>query len=545
MKQYRFIYFAVLAFSIAILSCTKDLDTNPNDPSTKTAATVFNSPSSYLEALAKCYAGLALTGQYGPNAPENNTTYQDIKGMDEGLSQYIRQLSICEDLTTEQAVWAWSSDAGGTIYEMHYQNWSASNQVVKGMYNRIYYQIAICNEYIREVTPKVDGLSSDLQANVYNYLAEAKFLRALSYYHALNLFRNVPFVTEKDPIGIFYPKQISPDSLFNYIESELTSITDDNNAIHLMDSPTDEAGRQATYARANKGCAWALLAKLYLNAEVYLGKGDTRFNDCVTSCNKVIASGYSLNPVYKNLFLADNNLNNPEIIFPVAFDGNYTRSWGGTTYLILGAVVGNMNSKDLGFAAGIGWNGLRVTKTFVEKFTDPNDVRATFHTDGQKLDINDISLATEGYGFPKFSNLTSTGDTGKSRTFPDTDYPILRLADVYLMYAEATLRGATNGDMGTALTYVNDIRGRASAGTISSGELTLAFILDERERELSWECTRRTDLIRYGLFTDGDYVWPWKGKVKDGAKTDSHYNIFPIPASDKSANPNIIQNPGY
>jgi hypothetical protein len=544
MKQYKFIYFVVLAYSLAILSCTKDLNSDPIDPSTTTSATVFNNPAAYKEALAKLYAGLALTGQYGPNAPANNTTYQDIQGMDEGLSQYIRQLSICEDLTTEEAVWSWSGDAGGTIYDMHYQNWNASNQVVKGMYNRIYYQIAICNEYIREVAPKVDGLSGSLKSDVYNYLAEARFLRALSYYHALDMFRNVPFVTEKDPIGIFYPKQIKPDSLFNYIESELKSITDDNNPVHLINVPQNEGDRQTYYARANKGSAWTLLAKLYLNAEVYLGTGKTRYNECITYCNDVISAGYTLNPSYKNLFLADNNLNNPEVIFPVAFDGNYTQSWGGTTYLILGAVVGSMKSSDLGMTVS-GWNGLRVTKTFVNKFTTSTDVRAMFYKDGQNIEINDIGTATDGYGFQKFSNKTSTGGTGKSGSFPDTDFPMFRLADVYLMYAEAFLRGATNGDAGTALGYVNAIRNRASAGTITSTDLTLPFILDERARELSWEGTRRTDLIRFGLFTSSSYVWPWKGKVSAGAGTDEHYNIFPIPASDMSANPDLIQNNGY
>jgi starch-binding outer membrane protein, SusD/RagB family len=540
MKKYKFIYLLLFVCLIATQSCLKDLDSDPIDPSITTSATVFDKPSAYIEALAKCYAGLALTGQYGPD----QTTYQDIKGMDEGLSQYIRQFSICQDLSTEQAIWSWSGDAGGTIYEIHYQNWTSSNQVVKGMYNRIFYQIAICNEYIRQVSSRVEGLSADLKPNVYNYLAEARFLRALSYYHALDLFRNVPFVTEKDPIGIFYPTQVSPDSLFNYIESELSSITDDNNPIHLMNSPTTESERQAYYAGANKGCAWSLLAKLYLNSETYLGTGKTKANECVTACNKVIASGYSLMPTYKNLFLADNNLNNPEIIFPVAFDGNNTQCWGGTTYLILGAVVGDMSSVDVGLKNASGWNGLRVTKTFVNQF-ESTDLRGNFYTTGQKIDIDDISKATDGYGFPKFTNLTSTGDTGKSSTFPDTDFPMIRLADVYLMYAEATLRGATNGVLSDALSYVNLIRKRANVGELQSTDLTLDFILDERSRELSWECTRRTDLIRYGKFTGGTYLWPWKGAAKEGVETAAKYNIYPIPSSDKAANPKIIQNPGY
>jgi hypothetical protein len=110
------------------------------------------------------------------------------------------------------------------------------------------------------------------------------------------------------------------------------------------------------------------------------------------------------------------------------------------------------------------------------------------------------------------------------------------------MYAEATLRGG-NGNLATALNYVNMLRTRANAGTVSA--LTLDFILDERSRELSWEFTRRTDLIRYGRFTSAAYLWPWKGGIKDGKAVEEYRNLFPIPANDVIANPNLIQNPGY
>jgi hypothetical protein len=541
MKQYKYISL-IIACSMAIVSCMKDLDSDPINPSAVTASAAFSTPASYKEALAKLYAGLALTGQYGPN----NDDYKDILGFDEGLSQYIRQLFNCEDLTTDEAVWSWPNDGSGTIYDLHNQKWSSSNQVVKGMYDRIFYQIAICNEYIRQVSPKAEGLDADLKANVYNYIAEARFLRALSYYHALDLFGSVPFVTENDPVGIFYPKQATADSLFNYIERELTSVTNDANKIHLIDVPKNETDRQTYYARANKGCAWTLLARLYLNSEIYLGTGKKKYTECVANCQKVISAGYSLdNMTYQNLFLADNNLNNTEIIFPVAFDGNNTQSYGGTTYLTLGAIVGTMNSADYGFATGKGWSGLRVTKAFVQKFTS-TDVRAIFYTSGQKLEIEDLGTATDGYGFPKYSNKTSTGGNGKSENFPDTDFPMFRLADVYLMYAEAVLRGATNGDVTTAITYVNKIRTRASVTTLTkTDDLTLDFILDERCRELSWECVRRTDLIRYGRFSETTYVWPWKGGIAAGTTTDKKYNLFPIPASDIAANPNLKQRTGY
>ena len=116
------------------------------------------------------------------------------------------------------------------------------------------------------------------------------------------------------------------------------------------------------------------------------------------------------------------------------------------------------------------------------------------------------------------------------------------------MYAEAVLEGGAGGDMSLALDLVNELRFRAygePAGNISMADLNLDFILDERARELHWECTRRTDLVRHGKLTNGSYTWPWKGGVAEGVAVDEKYNIFPIPASDLTANPNLVQNPGY
>jgi hypothetical protein len=207
------------------------------------------------------------------------------------------------------------------------------------------------------------------------------------------------------------------------------------------------------------------------------------------------------------------------------------------------------------YGVGGGWGGLRTTSTFVEKFDDPSgntDSRAIFFTDGQTLDIEDLNQFEQGYAIGKFKNVTSAGSVGQDLDYPDTDFPMFRLADVYLMYAEAVLRGGAGGDEGTALTYINMLRGRAYAndptsteGNISAGELTLDFVLDERARELYWECHRRTDLVRYNKLTGSDYLWPWKGNTQEGSATDSRYDLFPIPSSDVTANPNLSQNPNY
>jgi hypothetical protein len=118
---------------------------------------------------------------------------------------------------------------------------------------------------------------------------------------------------------------------------------------------------------------------------------------------------------------------------------------------------------------------------------------------------------------------------------------------MHLIYAEATLRGGS-GDASLALDYVNDLRERAFGNdlfNITSAELNLQFILDERARELYWEGHRRTDLIRYNQLTTDTYLWPWKGNVSSGTAVDPKYNIFPVPAANRIANPNLTQNSGY
>ena len=527
MKKFTSKIVFLLIVAVFATACTKDLDSKPIDPNVVTSATVYDNPAAYKEALAKLYAGLSLTGQQGA------TGQADISGIDEGFSAYLRQYWCAQELSTDEAVIGSSS---GNIREYHYQNWSTSNAVITALYNRLFYQISICNEYIRVVTPKLNDISGTLKTDVTHYLAEARFLRALAYYHALDMFGNVPLVTDADPIGKFFPKQVGKKALFDYIQAELLAIDGD-----LVNARANE------YARADKACAWTLLTKLYLNAEIYIG--EKKYTECINYSNKVIAAGFTLHPTYRNLFLADNNLNNPEIIFPVTADGIHTRTLGGANWVIFTSVGGSMNPADFGITSG--YAGSRTTKNLVAKFSDisgATDKRPMFYTSGQTLEIDDISKFTQGYAVAKFRNVTSTGAKGSSLAYVDTDYPLFRLADVYLTYAEAVLRGGAGGDQTQALTYINRLRQRAytnATGNIAAANLTLDFILDERARELYWEGYRRTDLIRYGRFTNGDYVWPWKGNALAGIKTDAHFNVYPIPSSELGANPEIIQSAGY
>jgi hypothetical protein len=204
------------------------------------------------------------------------------------------------------------------------------------------------------------------------------------------------------------------------------------------------------------------------------------------------------------------------------------------------------NGESMGVGAG-GWGGaLRLRKQFVQKFEGPafaNDARNTIISAGRDIEINSIADQSQGFILKKYSNRTSTGAIGQNATFVDTDFPLFRFADVYLMYAECALRGS--GDVGQALNYVNQLRTRAGGNTISAGQLTLDFILDERSRELHWEAHRRQDLIRFNKFTGGAYNWAWKGNGINGISIPAHLKVYPMPEASLASNPNLTQNPGY
>ncbi len=631
-KQFRLsLSIITVMLGLVFASCESELDKEPITQLTEYQ--VFEDPASYKQFLARVYAGIAVSGQQGPSGQP------DISGIDEGFSNYLRQYWKHQELTTDEAIIAWKD---GTIHDLHNHVWTPSNEFVRAMYDRIYFQVGLINQFLRETTPeKLDGRGVDatLKAEIEVFRAEARFMRAWSYWHAIDLYGNIPFVTEADPVGNFFPAQKSRSEVFQFIESELLEI-----------EPVLAAPRQNEYGRADKGACWMLLGKLYLNAQVYTGTAKN--TEAMTYIKKVIEQGgYSLTPKYQHMFLADNDVNGAqnETIFSIRFDGINTLGYGGTTFLTHAAVGGKMVASDFGVNSG--WAGLRTTKNLVQKFDEkpdlgslnsglgsesdwglvgsattngwdgpdmemretgtntyafyadlkvgemkfrfnedwgnnyggsagnmvkdgPNiaiasagiyyitmnlttlkytisksgDSRNMFFTEDQTLEIEDPFNFGDGYAIAKYKNVDVNGVQGKdgSGNFVDVDFPMFRLADAYLMYAEAFLRGG-GGDAGTAVNYINLLRQRAygnGAGNINSPSLTLSFVLDERARELFWEGHRRTDLIRFGQFsTQG--VWPWKGGVKDGKTTEAFRDIYPIPSSDMIANPTLVQNEGY
>jgi hypothetical protein len=519
-----------LTTALTVSSCVNDLDREPKFD--VTSASVYADPANYKAVLAKLYAVMSVSGQQGPSGKP------DISGIDEGTSNYMRLLWKLQELPTDEAVIGWNDQ---TIQDFHAMRWTSSDGFVAAMYNRIFYLVAASNEFIRETGDDrlaTRNITGDAATNARTYRAEARFLRALAYYHAIDMFGNVPFVTEADAPGSFLPRQATRQELFNYVESELKALETE------LSAP-----RQAEYGRADQAAVWTLLAKLYLNAQVYTGTA--RWNDVITYTSKVIgANAYTLESTYGNLFLADNN-SSRETILPVTFDGLNTKTYGGMTFLIHASIGGSMPVREFGVNSG--WAGLRTTSALVGQFTDPSgrtDKRAMFYSQGQTLEIADITRFTDGYAVTKYKNVTRAGQAGKDPAgdFVDTDFPLFRLADVYLMYAEAVVRGGTGGSAANALNYVNLLRQRAYGGTtgnITAAQLTTDFILAERARELYWEGTRRTDLIRYNRFTEGTYLWPWKGGTAAGRAVEAFRALYPIPATDLVANPNLKQNTGY
>jgi hypothetical protein len=521
-----------------LASCVDDLNTIPLDEEELVSDVVFGSElGPYQELLAKIYAGLAISGNSGGDGDP------DVAGVDGGSqASFLRGLWNLQQLPTDEAHCAWN-DVG--IPDLNYITWTSSNVFIKGFYYRLYYQINLANALLRETSEEKlssRGVSQTDQDKIRAFRAEARFHRALAYFYLLDMFRNVPFVNEESPVGSTLPPQIMAADLFDYIEKE------------LIDCETDMlepfVGYNATnYGRAHKAANWALLSRLYLNAETYIGV--EKYTESITYSKKVMDVSYQLDPVYANIFKADNH-NSTEMIFPIRYEGSDTQTWGGMTFLLSAMEPSDLQDEVNAVGA---WQGNRATKavlqTFEKEYQHEKDNRFSMlrldYT--ENVEIVDPSLFTNN-GIPvvKYYNRNSDGTLPPSN-IAYTDFPLFRLGEIYLNYAEAVLRGGTGGDATTALQLVNNLRKRGynndNAATITAGELTLDYILDERGREFFYEGQRRSDLVRFGKLTGSAYIWPWKGSVPEGRSVADHFNVYPIPADDLGANANLVQNSGY
>ncbi len=522
---------ALVAAVAGLSSCTGDLDVTPIDPS-KTM--VPDEPALFT----KCYANMALQGQTGQGGD------CDIDGLDGGTAGFVRQLFNANELTTDESICAWG-DPG--IPGFNYNQWDASHPMLQGFYYRLYTGIAFCNHYL-EVCAGMDATRE----------AEVRFLRALYYYHLMDCFGNVPFATA---LMSTPPEQIQRADLFKWIESELLDIND------KLLTPAARKDTDENYGRADQDACNLLLARMYLNAEVYSGtamwaKAQEYAEKVINGPHKLWTGSTNGWSSYQMLFMGDNGSNgaSQEAILPLLQDGVKTTAWCTTLFLMASTWKGDMDV-DSNYGTSEIWSGNRARSQFVAKFFPNNDApqvniadmakaagddRALFFGIGRELTVSTPSEFTSGYSVGKYRNTYAGNGSTHNSQFIDTDFFLMRSAEAYLIAAEADAR--QNGNITTAkgTGYINQLRQRAHASTMSS--YTTEQILDERSRELYYEGFRRTDLIRYGYFggnKSAQYLWEWKGGSQNGAGLPEFRNLFALPAEDINANPNLVQNPGY
>ena len=531
--------------SMLFTACIGDLDTLPLNPSDSTSETVYGADESgYIAGLTKLYF----------NFVSNETT--DLQVSDAGASELVRAFWTVQEVTSDACKCAWENDAW--VRAMNTNTWSdADNDATYAVYVRTLQGIAYTNEYLRQTASdrlSDRGVSSELAAKIQGFRAEARFLRAYFYWMALDVFGDVPFTTENSPFGGgVNPKQASRKDVFDYCISELTALAAD-------DSPMPAA--RSNYPRADKGAVLGLLARMYLNAEVYTGT--PMWQEAKDACEDIFTMGYSLCPEYADLFRGDNGespeaLN--EVLFGISYDAEQTQSYGGTSYLTLAAIAAtDVSSTQMINGVNNGWGGIRVPYEYVEKYFnvrnadysagtyDVNDKRGRmFYIKGRSESMDGaLYVFLNGWSCLKFNNIPHNMDqdsylaTAASKAYSDIDFPMIRLGEIYLIYAEACMN---LGQANTALPKVQDLAARA--GVTAPTSITQEWLIEERARELMWEGHRRTDLIRYGKFTSSSFLWTYKGGSFSGQGFDDHMKIFAIPASELASNPELHQNPGY
>ncbi len=511
MKHTYAIAAAAMGLSALVSSCD-DLDQLPHADTT--SATVYTSEANYRSVLAKIYSVLSLKGADG------GTDITTNKG-----ENFMRCYFNLQECCTDELVFSWMS--GDNMTDINYMTWDAQDVWVADTYYWLYYSISLSNEFLRNAQDLSSFSESD-QAKIENYKLEARFLRALAYWQVLDLYHKGAMVTENDNVGAYVPNVADAQGLFDYVESELLDIAD------KMPSRTEQE-----YGRAPRAAAYMLLSRLYLNAPSY-GIAKTYYDEVIKYSQAAINEGYTLHDNFAELFNADNDQRTDEIVFGLESDATTTVSWGASTYIVCGCANSSTSQDPSSVGIASGWSMWRATSQAVGLFSGytENDVRYSFYTDGQSLEVTDTYDQNQGYVFTKWTNLTDAGEVASNTASygVNTDFPFFRIAEAYLNISEAILRGGTGAE-NDALYYLNAIRVRAAGESAKYTDVQLKDIINERGREFQLECQRRTDLIRFGIFTQGGWDCGPKNK-------DAKYNYYPIPQTELTANPNL-SNPEY
>ncbi|EFZ37662.1 SusD family protein [Hoylesella oralis ATCC 33269] len=549
--------------ALGMASCADDLNISSIDPQT--------SPSfEDMSLLAKVYGTLGVTGQKGA------TGAGDISS-DEGESGFYRTTFNLQTLPTDECNWAWQTDQD--IPQITGISWNSTSVRTQWAYQRLGYDITLCNFYLQETAGKAED------ANYKYYRAEVRFLRALHYWYFLDLWHKAPFKDEKSSMTE-KPVEKAGKDLYDWIDNELTEIESQLSAIGSFNDSKN-------YGRVDQGAAYMLHARLALNAPVYTNGVTKAYDKAIEYCDKIINSGaYKLSNVpktnptngltysgYAQLFMADNDENTDamkEIILPIRQDGEKTRSFSGATYLISSTRITGMP-----YAGTTNcWSCNYARPNLIEKFFPNDDIpmstvkapdnlteaeiialdaqdgsdtksiiaaagddRALFYAGRgggiRKLRTDKLNNFLDGISVVKFQNIRTDGKTVHDKEFPDMDIPLIRYAEAFMTRAEAKWR---KGDM-TAINDVNVLRARANATPLT--QLTEQDLIDEWSREFYMEGRRRSDLIRFDMFTGKKYNWAWKGGVPNGQAVDSHFKYYPIPLDDINNNENMHQNADY
>ena len=562
----KLIYILTLTVAGVVLSsCIGDLNTKPLNKTDFIADNVYNDQEiTYLQGLSKIYFQFV----------SNDT--KDLEVADGGASELIRAFWSAQETTTDEAKCAWFKDAW--VRALNTNTYSeAQNDATYAVYVRTIQGITLVNEYLRQTAPELlqqRGVSDELAARINGFRAEARFLRAYFYWMAMDTFGDVPFTTEEDVLGKgFRPKQRPRAQIFEYVTQELEDLLKD-------DSHMPEA--QSNYPRADKGAVAGLLVRLYLNAEIYTapidqpGKGTAQWSKAKETCEKIFAMNYELCPKYSDLFRGDNGENpeaRKEFLFAASYDAQYTKSYGGTTYLLVVSLESDeVSDSSMPTGVNAGWAGLRMPYEFIKTFFRPlttpdytsgkyligdNRADGLFHIAGRKESMNNGNLYDFKCGWVcrKFNNVPHDKEPedfleeAKNKAYSDVDFPLIRLGEIYLAYAEACLNMGS-AYVAEALPYVKKIQERAipdfDEGTVTVALVTKDWLRKERARELYWEGYRRTDLIRYGLYHSADYMWPYKGSDASSGRSFADYmTVFAIPPTELAANSDLYQNYGY
>lgn len=519
-------FISLVIFGIYLSGCTK-LDITP-----QSVLTPSNFPTTQAQFLA-------ATGPI-------YTSFRTSPGRGYWLTQ---------ELSTDEAVLPayagnWYDGAQYAQLNLHITN--ADNSSLEGDWQWGYTTISTCNQVLALFNSVASSPAKD------QTVAEIKTMRAVSYFFMMDLFGNIPISkTFGDTTNLATQPRAA---VFAFIESELLA------QIPNLSSTVDIS----TYGRPTKYMAYAILAKMYLNAQYYIGTA--RYQDAVTMCDNIIKGGqYGLDTDYLGMFKANNGPQIKDFIFAIPYDGNLAQGMYYARWTLHPALSGK-------YKMPYSPSGPMLTyKEFYALYNDANDKRnkqwlagKQYYNDGTPIIINTTNKGLSDFYSGSDPNgkvahqleftpditwrNNATFDVGNdelaneqgarnNKFYPDSlsasrnqgnDVPLFRYADVLLEKAEAILRGAqtTNGD--SPLSLVNQVRTRAGAAAFSS--ITLENILNERGRELAFESWRRNDLIRFGQFEK-----PW------GIKTDANpaHRIFPIPNPERQLNPKLVQNPGY